>query len=189
MDMSQHTLQNDSLEFFIRRHIMLARRFSLVMGFMLVVLLLGVVPAKAEKRTSFTVTQMDWISYQESNGRTVGNNYMYDATTIIRVTSTDERYQGVFRTDFKCQAPLSSPVNRWGACEGNFTTDTDDDGLPEWVGTNHQLPQTTGGVNVAEYNGHGVNEYAGLQIKMSAVYDIAADTLTVTGEIFDPKGN
>jgi len=52
----------------------------------------------------------------------------------------------------------------------------------------HMLPQNNGPTVVAEYNGRGLNEYAGLQLKMTDVTDLATGVMISTGEIFDPKG-
>ena len=76
-----------------------------------------------------------------------------------------------------CKTAYPAPC--WGPGHGTWSMDTNGDGLPEWQGVVHIMPQTDN--FITKYTGDGAGIYEGLTLTMGDHDGV------LTGEIFDPK--
>jgi hypothetical protein len=164
---------------------MFARRFSFVMAFLLAFLVLGVVPAKAEKRTAFEGTIV-WNTWVPISDRYVGTNDHFEFIWIGELQTNAPEINGIGTFYFKCNARMTTPMPWWGPCVGTWSVNVDVDADPEWSGNFTVLPQVNGPYNVAKIDGHGDGEYVGKQVQMTM---LGTDPMQISGEILDPKGN
>jgi hypothetical protein len=61
----------------------------------------------------------------------------------------------------------------------------DIDGQPNWEGVSHGAPQVAT-IGTIDFVGHGLGQYAGLQVKVHYQINNETGVETMTGEILDP---
>ena len=63
--------------------------------------------------------------------------------------------------------------------------DVDFDGQPDWEGVSHGAPQVAT-IGTIDFVGHGLGQYAGLQVKVHYQINNVTGAESMTGEILDP---
>ena len=164
---------------------MFAKKFSFVMAFLLAFLMLGAVPASAEKHTAFEGT-IAFISWVPISDRYVGTNNQFEFIWVLELQTGNPQIDGTGTFYFKCNARMTTPMEYWGPCVGNWSVNVDADADAEWSGNFTVLPQVNGPYNVAKIVGHGAGEYDGKLVQMTM---LGTDPMQISGEILDPKAH
>ena len=167
---------------------MFARRVSISLVSILTAMLLGITPAIAGTKTSFTI-DVPFTNNSFTLGQTAtpaGNLHAWDSVGVGTFTSTDARFQGeiTFHTQFLlCKE--THPLPCWGPLNAKWTLDVDSDGQPDWEGISHGLPQNVSIVTI-RFVGHGLGKYDGLQVTADYHLNLDSGSEAMTGEILDP---
>ncbi len=170
---------------------MKARIFSLISVMGLALVSVGVTQASAATKTnvtgSWTITEPGWVDlpgYPKCIGHAEWKPYqeppepcptaIHDlADTYWQVEASDPRLSGVYVLRTTCNFRKVVFV---GPCKGTFTADTDNDQKPEWEGT------WAFGSNWTVI-GHGLDEYAGLNVLLKVNPTDAFLGFTVDGHL------